>query len=136
MRITVLACAVSACLAGNLPVTDPSLVARIRTHVAENLARLPDYTCTQTIERATRRSSRDSWRTADLVRLEVAYVGDKELFGYPGGEQLDEAEVTRLVPNGVIGSGEFAMLARDVFVNSGSAYALTGEGKLKGRMAI
>src|SRR5579884_31633 len=106
MRLA-LFCAISACVAGTLPAENGSLVARIRARMIEDLARLPDYTCTQTIERTTRHSPHDGWRTEDLVRLEVAYVGNKELFGYPGGEQLDEAEISRLVPNGAIGSGAF-----------------------------
>src|SRR5581483_7257101 len=98
MRPLALICAISASLAGTLPAEDATLLARIRAHIVEDLSRLPDYTCTQTIERSTRRSARDGWRTEDLVRLEVEYVGKRELFGYPGGEQVSEAEVTRVVP--------------------------------------
>ncbi|HZU27409.1 MAG TPA: hypothetical protein VFA04_17915 [Bryobacteraceae bacterium] len=136
MRPLALICAISACLAGNAPSDDALLLARIRARMIENLGRLPDYTCVQTIERATRHSPRDSWRTEDLVRLEVAYVGDRELFGYPGGDQLDEAEVTRLVPTGAIGSGDFALLARGVFENPGAQLTVDGERNFEGRPAI
>jgi hypothetical protein len=136
MRPLALICAISAGLAGNLPVDDAALLARIRARMANDLARLPDYTCTQTIERSTRRTPHESYRTEDLVRLEVAFVGDKELFGYPGGERVDEAEITRLVPTGAIGSGDFALLARGVFQNAAARVTITADRTWQGRPAI
>jgi hypothetical protein len=136
MRPLAFCCAITVCLAGNPPAPDTPLIARIQARITENLAHLPDYTCTQTIERATRRSPHETWRTADQVRLEVGYVGERELFGYPGGEQLDEAEVSHLVPGGVIGSGDFAMLTRDIFANPGAKYTVIGVVTYGGRTAI
>src|SRR5947209_20432363 len=109
MRPLVFSCALAACLAGNPPAPDPSLIARIQARITENLAHLPDYTCAQTIERSRRRDLHQSWRTADQVRLEVGYIGGRELFAYPGGERLDEADVRRPVPGGLIGRCVFAM---------------------------
>ncbi len=66
------------------PTPDVSLLSRIRTKVAENLKRLPNYTCTQTIIRSLRRTPAAKLQRLDTVRLEVAYVGGKEALWVAG----------------------------------------------------
>ena len=66
------------------PSPDVSLLGKIRSKVAENLRRLPNYTCTQTIVRSLRRKPAAKLQRLDTVRLEIAYVGGKELYGWPG----------------------------------------------------
>jgi hypothetical protein len=43
------------------------------------------------------------FRDRDTVRLEVAYIGGRELFPYPGADEIAETEVSRLAPDGPIG---------------------------------
>src|SRR5947209_13623252 len=60
------------------------LLARIKVKMAENLDHLPNYTCEQTIERSRRRAPSRKFELLDTVRLEVALVEGKELYGWPG----------------------------------------------------
>ena len=55
------------------------LLARIKAKAAENLQRLPNYTCTQTIERSHRNARARKFELLDTLRLEVALVEGKEL---------------------------------------------------------
>src|ERR1700690_1719084 len=84
---------------------DLDLLTRIKIRMAENLGRLPNYTCLQTIERTRRPSGSDKFNPLDIVRLEVAFVESKEVFGWPGGNKIAESEITNLV-SGTIGNGD------------------------------
>jgi len=100
--------------------SDLSQLAGIKARVAANQSRLPNYTCTETIERFRRRGDRGKFQTIDRVRLEVALVNNKELFGWPGGDRIAEEEITNLV-SGTIGNGDFALLERAVFFTPDAA---------------
>src|SRR5438045_2730322 len=66
------------------------LLAQIKAKMADNLARLPNYTCLQTIERSHRDARKKRFERQDLVRLEVALVGGRERFAWPGANRIDE----------------------------------------------
>jgi hypothetical protein len=84
------------------------LLERVRTQMASNLARLPDYTCLQTIQRMERRIPARRFELMDTVRLEVALIGGNELFSWPGATAFDDNDVLQIVPVGLIGKGNFA----------------------------
>ena len=56
----------------------------IKARMAENLRRLPDYTCTEIIDRSRRRRGTDAFAPVDTLKLDVARVDGKELFSRPG----------------------------------------------------
>ena len=89
-------------------------LAEIKARVAANQQRLPNYTCTETIERTRRHNNNGKFQAVDRVRLEVALVNSKEMYGWPGGDRIAEEEITNLV-SGTIGNGDFALLERAVF---------------------
>jgi hypothetical protein len=111
------------------------LLGRVRLKVKENLTRLPNYTCIETIERAQRRKSTDKFTIADNIRLEVAYVEGKELFGWPGAAKIEEPDITKFV-RGAIGNGDFAITPRNVFFTSSAQLHLAGETDLEGKHAF
>ena len=88
---------------------------RIKARADENLKHLPNYTCTETIQRSLRTSRRDRLRPTDTVHLDVAYVGGKELFGRPGEHRIDQPDVAQLVTK-PIGNGQFALFAKSIFL--------------------
>jgi len=88
---------------------------RIRQKMAENLARLPNYTCRQTIERTVRLASSRRFQEWDTLRLEVAFVGGKELYAWPGATRFEEQSIHEMVGGGAIGSGNFALHAAAIF---------------------
>jgi hypothetical protein len=109
---------------------------RIRAKMADNLRRLPNYTCLMTVDR----SARPAGRVRDLVhqdtiRLEVAEVGEKELFGWPGTTLLDQ-RIEDFVPDGVFASGDFAGLANIVFRTHDPTFRPAGKKKIGGREAL
>jgi len=112
-----------------------SLLARIKTRMAETLGHLPNYTCTQTTERSQKRPAARAFDVLDNVRLEVALVGGKELFGWPGANRIDEAELGDLI-GGTFGNGNFALLARSVFLTTGPTFAYAGESEQSGPRAV
>lgn len=65
-----------------------TMLGRIRQKMADNLARTPDYTCLETIERS---STYQRAHLLDRVRVEVALVSGKELSSWPGAEKFEDA---------------------------------------------
>jgi hypothetical protein len=114
---------------------DLLLLAKIKVKMAENLDRLPNYTCEQTVERSRRRSPGRKFELLDTVRLEVALVEGKELYGWPGANRIAESDLSNLV-HGTIGNGDFGLLARSIFLGSGGLFTYTGETTVDGRNTI
>jgi hypothetical protein len=131
-----------------------SLLDRIQTRAAENLRRLPNYTCTESIDlyrehrsvprasictesidRSIRLGRRGPLRPKDTVRLNVAYVGGKELFGLPGTGRVDQANLSKLV-DGPIRNGQFAVFVRSIFLEPGAAFSHSSKTNLDGRQAF
>jgi hypothetical protein len=113
--------------------SDAALLANIKARMAENLLRLPNYTCAQTIERLRRRSHARPFERVDTVRLEVALVEGQEMFGWRGAKKIAETDPGRLVSgDGAIGNGNFALLARSVFLSHAVEFAYKGHAKREG----
>ena len=109
------------------PVTPEAIrLGRIRSHMHDILTRIPDYTCLQTIERSRRSAKSRRFQLVDTIRLEVALVGGKEMFAWPGAGRFDDREIGRIV-GGTIGNGNFALHARAVFLGSSPAFEYEGE---------
>ena len=118
---------------------DPSaeLLARIRQRMVDNLARLPNYTCLETIER--RAGPVDSRRLAliDRLRLEVAYVGRRELYAWPGAKRFEEKPIDEIVGRGAaIGLGSFALHAQAIFHSNAPEFSWAGESEQNGRKTV
>jgi hypothetical protein len=113
----------------------PALLDKVKVRAQENLMRLPDYTCTENVERSLQARRERRPRHRDTVRLNVAYVGGKELFGLPRTGRIDQAEVDRLV-GGSISSGQFAIFVRSVFVEDRATFGPAAETELDGTPAF
>jgi hypothetical protein len=127
------------------PASDPQL-ASIRARMADNLRRLPNYTCLMTVERSAmappnpevdfRPGGRPRSLThQDTIRLEVAEVGGKEFFGWPGTALVDE-RIQDFVPDGLFANGDFAGVANMVFLTSAPTFRPAGNKKIDGREAV
>ncbi|HEV2687628.1 MAG TPA: hypothetical protein VGV35_03710 [Bryobacteraceae bacterium] len=112
------------------------LFGKIQAKVAQNLDRLPDYTCSETIERFRRVKPGGKIERLDTIRLEVAYVGGRELFGWPGSNKIDEPEIKKFVGRGTSGNGDFAILPRNAFLRGGTKIYYAGDTELDGKRAI
>lgn len=106
---------------------DSIRIARIRSHMAETLRQMPNYTCTQTIERTMRRARGRRFELIDTVRLEVALVNGRELFAWPGSGKFDDREIGELLAGGTSGNGNFANHARAIFLGDSAVFSYLGE---------
>lgn len=103
------------------------LLARIKAHMNGMLARQPNYTCLETIERDQRRGATRKFELVDTLRLEVALVEGKEMFAWPGQHNFQDTDLRNMVTTGAIGNGNFAQHARAVFGSSAPAFTYAGQ---------
>ncbi len=113
-----------------------ALLARIQTKVRENLIRLPDYVCVQTIERAHRAGPQGEFKPRDTLRLEVALIGNRERFAWLGARKFEDKELRDMVGKGTIGTGDFALHAKHVFHPNAAEFKPKGEVTHRGRKAL
>ncbi|MEK7406829.1 MAG: hypothetical protein AAB225_17265 [Acidobacteriota bacterium] len=109
------------------------LLGRIRQRMAEDLARLPNYTCLETIERSVRRAPDRELAFRDRVRLEIAFIGRKELFAWPESGRFEERLLTELITAGSFGTGNFGLHVHNVFLTSAPVFSYAGEQLRDGR---
>jgi hypothetical protein len=98
-------------------------LSKIKRRMVETLARQPNYTCIQQVERSHRRLPRGKYELLDLVRIEVALVEGKEMFAWPGSRKFEDMDLGTMVTGGAIGTGNFATHARAVFQTSFRVFA-------------
>jgi hypothetical protein len=122
------------CIAGQS--LDEIQLTRFQAKVRQSLIHTDNFTCLETIARA-RRSGRpaDDFRPLDTVRLEVSAVGGKELFAKPGGH-FDDKEAGALVTDGIIGSGMFSGLARNLFLDGKGSFRYVRKENLAGHHSV
>lgn len=98
---------------------DLMLFARARAKMNEHLKSAPNYVCLETIDRAVRSNGGKRTTPLDLLRFDVAFIGNKELYSWPGQQQFEERDLADLAPGGgVIGTGAFAVHAYNLFRTS------------------
>lgn len=110
---------------GDVP-REELILARVRAHMSHLLARLPNYTCLQTIERTQRRPGK-RMELIDVIRLEVALVDGAEMFAWPGSRKFDDTKINDMVKGGAIGNGNFALHAKAVFQSKSPRFTYAGE---------
>jgi len=79
---------------------DVILLGKIKQKMMQNLSRIPNYTCLETIQRGRRAPERpvisipgNPFRRTDVVRLEVAEVGNQELFAHVGEHNFEKSNI-------------------------------------------
>lgn len=136
MRFWLAGLVVLALHAQQQPSPAKALLLKIQEKVMENLARLPNYTCIETIERSNRRKHAAKFVAVDTIRLEVAYVEGKELFGWPGAAKIDEPEINKLVGRGAIGNGDFALIPKIIFDGQGVTFQYVSDAPQEGKPGL
>jgi hypothetical protein len=122
---------------------DPrDLLVRVRARVEESLNRLPNYMCTQTIDRYRNQpdvpqqsvacdesSGRPSTHlaTSDRLRFEVAVKSTGEMYGWPGENRFDDRELVDIVTDGAISTGTFTAFLTGIFANDAATFTYDGE---------
>lgn len=113
---------------------DLILLARIKSVVSQMMARMPNFTCVETIERSQREQTSKKFELVDTIRLEVALVNGKELYAWPGSKRFEENDIRQMVGgHGAIGTGDFALHARSIFFGGNARFVYKGAETLNGR---
>ena len=113
------------------------LMSRIREHIRKDLAHLPDYTCVETIQRFRKAPGpKEALKALDTVRLEVLFADGKELFASPGDRSFVDADPSKFVGSGMMGTGVFAAFLRNLFVADQAVFTWRGEEKVAGQRSV
>lgn len=111
-------------------------ISQIRSQVAERMARIPNYTCLETIERSWYASDYAGSLIRDRMRFEVSVVEGQEQFAWPGGGPLDIHERQIILGRGLTKTGDFAGFLSAIFAPYGTTYMRVGEEATGARRAV
>ena len=128
---------------------DPTnLLVRARARIEESLNRLPNYMCTQTIDRyqyqpdvinnslaCDESTERPVTRlaTSDRLRFDVSVKSTGEMYGWAGEGRFDDRELTDIVKDGAIGTGSFTAFLSGIFSTEAVRFTYDGELTQDGR---
>lgn len=121
-----------AAVAQSLP-PEVVLLARIKSHLREELSRVPNYTCLETVSRF-RGLPHERLKPLDRVALEIVYSNGKEYYGSPGAGEMNVENPRAFIGSGMIGNGMFAMTLNDIL--EGARFIYRGEEPSEGRKAV
>jgi len=135
MRWLAVMAGVSALCAQNL---DPWVLtmSRAKRLAKAEFEKLPNYVCLETVNRTIKKPGTISFRPFDTLRIEVAYIGGKELLAPPGGKMFQDINLEAFATEGVIGTGSFTALVNNLFVNDAARTTGHGEDTINGRRAL
>jgi hypothetical protein len=129
IKVVIFLSSVGAQAAGPQIEEPEGLLQRIRTKMVAQLSQLPNYTCHQVVDRWARTARSGSLNYQDQLEFEVAFIGNKELYGRPGESRIEEASVTSIVRTGTIGNGAFGSSAYAIFFGEEAEFTYIGESK-------
>jgi hypothetical protein len=115
---------------------DPeALWERVRSGMAAHLAQLRNYTCHVVVNRLVKPLSTSQFYR-DRVELEVAFVGNHELFAAAGEAEFKEQPISSIVPLGMIGNDAFGSHDDAVFSGNGATFRYVGPCKKDGHRTV
>jgi hypothetical protein len=130
---------VSSCCAEPLA-DDVLLFARIREHVRAQMTQLLNCTCFQTSDRYRIQGARSARKhrieSSERLTLEIAYIGGKEVFAWPGAGSFESRSVSEIVAGGLTDTGGFSLFARSIFVDNIAIVKFSGKEDFEGRDAV
>lgn len=119
------------------PAGEPhEILERFLAKTRAELAALPDYVCSHRVDRFSRDNSESPWKHEDTLRFVVGVAGGQEIYAKADGSGITEASLAAHARYGVINSGEFGLMAGQVFTRSGLRAGSVGESERGGRKAF
>jgi hypothetical protein len=113
---------------------DPeALLGRFLERIKTELQKQPDFTCAQTVERFRRSSPERAWEKMDILHLEVALAGDREMYAPAGAREFQNRALIELIGKGTVSTGQFANLARHVFLASAARFSFRSQSQEDGK---
>src|SRR5579862_5863 len=115
-----------------------SLLPPIQHHVAEYVAGLPNYTCTEIVHRFERPRRVKDFQTIDTIKLEIAVLNGTEHFAWPGSSRFEDKDLPELLGGGygALTKGDFVMHARNIFLRDQATFSSPRAEKLGDFAAI
>jgi len=104
----------------------------VQAKMREYLGHLPNYTCRVTLERLSRKRQNQAFEVNDRLRLEVAFAGGQELYSWPGDNRFEFGLEKLVGIPGMISTGSYALLTRDLFTSSAAEFSSIGEADCAG----
>jgi hypothetical protein len=112
-------------------------LSRIKRQAKAELARIPNFACVEIINRFQSQPRSQVFKPIDTIKLDVALVDGRELVAPAGGAiAFQEMDMRNLSRGGIIGTGAFAAVARNLFVNDNSRTTGWAEERILERPAI
>jgi hypothetical protein len=110
----------------------------MRARMGRTLKTLPNYVCLQTTERlrAPKAKAQAKARAVDTVQLEVAHVGDKEMYSWPGRNMFADSQLQNALPSGLVGTGAHASQVIDILFGPGTQFRWVGKETLGQRATL
>lgn len=108
------------------------LFEKFHAHMKAERSSLSQFVCTQTVERFSRNSAEHPWKPVDTMQLDVGVIGDQELYGKAGSGEFYRRPLSEAVGSGVVSTGKFALLARQILDTTAAKYRYKGLGERDG----
>ena len=122
---------------------DDALLARARANILENIRRLPNYTCTQTVHRTRFPANPPVHNTtcaqmemvqppqtkawSDRYKLDVTVSQGGEIFSWPGNSHFRNQSLEEVIgADGMTGTGDFGPFLTSIFRGTSSRYEYIG----------
>ena len=135
-RILILACVAACSSAADFQANEAAQVNRIRDHMREYVAHLPDYTSRITLERFRRSRPRADFVLSDRLRLEVAYTSGQELYSWPGDARFESGIEDLLPGHGMVSNGSYALHVKNLFVREVAQFSAPKDEKCEDSACI
>jgi hypothetical protein len=79
------------------------MLARVKSHAREELARIPNYTCVEVLQRFHKTSGpKSTMKPLDTMQLEVAQIGGREMYSWLGDRNFKEDDPAAFIGSGMI----------------------------------
>jgi hypothetical protein len=128
---------VAACAASEEPA---EILERIRQNVSRQLSRSVNYTCTEALDRSYYRNNGFAMAMEgpeavaipknellhDRLRLDVAVSNGKEIYAWHGAGKFSAPDVTDIVRQGPISTGQFIGYLNNIFLATGVKFKYAG----------
>jgi hypothetical protein len=108
------------------------LLSRVKNHIKEDLQRLPDISCLETVQRE-HQEPKGKMGHLDTIRLEVLTNGHKELYASPGDRKFSEHHPMSFAGSGMLGNGFFGLYLKDILLSNYVSDTYKGEEEVGGR---
>ena len=104
----------------------------MRVLMGRTLKSLPNYVCLQRTERLRASKSKAKPKAVDTIELEIAHVGDKEMYSWPGRNMFADSQLQKELSSGLVGTGGYASQVIDILFGPGTQYRRVGEETIDG----